>query len=48
MDVITALLNSDIDKEIFMEVPDGLKDGGRPILDCKLLKALCELKKSPR
>ena len=48
MDVVTAFLNGDLDVEIFMEVPAGMRDPNRPNLVCKLLKALYGLKQAPR
>ena len=48
MDVITAFLYGDIDIDIYMEVPEGLKDPKRPNLVCKLLKSLYGLKQAPR
>lgn len=46
--VIRELLNGNLDEEIVMEVPDGLKDSSCPIFVCKLLKALYGLKHAPR
>ncbi len=48
MDVVTAFLHGDLDKNIYMEVPDGFKDSSRHNLVCKLLKALYGLKRAPR
>ncbi len=48
MDVVTAFLHGDLDKNIYMEVPGGFKDPSRPNLVCKLLKALYGLKQAPR
>ena len=48
MDVVTAFLHGDIDKDIYMEVPGGFKDPSRPDLVCKLRKALYGLKQAPR
>ncbi len=40
MDLVTAFLHGDLDKNMYMEVPDGFKDHSHPNLVCKLLKAL--------
>lgn len=48
MDVVTAFLNGDLDKEIFMEVPAGFRYPKRPNVVCKLRKALYGLKQAPR
>ncbi len=40
MDVVTAFLHGDIDKDIYMEVPAGFKDPSRSDIVCKLRKAL--------
>ncbi len=40
MDVVTAFLHGNLDKDIYMEVPAGFKDPSRPNLVCKLLKTL--------
>ncbi len=40
-------LNSKLDKEIYMELPDGFKDSGGDLV-CQLLKSLYGLKQSPR
>ncbi len=48
MDVVTAFLHGDIDKDIYMEVPAGLKDPSRSDLVCKLRKALYGLKQALR
>ncbi len=48
MDVVTAFLHVDLDKNIYMEVPDGFKDPSHPNLVCQLLKELYGLKQAPR
>ena len=45
MDVKTAFLNGEIDKEIYIEQPQGYREGN---LVCKLRKSLYGLKQSPR
>lgn len=45
-DVKTAFLNGDLDKDIYMEQPEGHEDGSRRV--CKLKKALYGLKQSAR
>ena len=46
MDVKTAFLYSTLDKEIFIEQPEGFEDGTGQV--CCLNKALYSLKQSPR
>ena len=48
MDVVTALLNGELDEDIYMEVPAGFKDPNRPHLVSKLQKALYGLKQAPK
>ncbi len=48
MDVVTAFLNGDLDEEIYMAVPEGLKTNATWNKVCKLLKSLYGLKQSPR
>lgn len=47
MDAVTAFLNSSLDEEVYMEVPDGLKQPGEPMV-CRLRKSLYGLKQAPR
>lgn len=48
--VVTELLNSDVDENIYMEVEDPLGVIGVDRNDtiCKLIKALCQLEQAPR
>lgn len=48
MDVINAFMNSDLDEDIYMEVPDGLKHSSGPNLVFKLRLALYGPKQAPR
>lgn len=48
MDVVTAFLNGDLDQDIYMEIPDGLKTSNNAHMVCKLQKALYGLKQAPR
>ncbi len=48
MNVVTAFLHGDLDKDIYMEGHAGFKDTSSPNLVCKLLKALYGLKQTPR
>lgn len=47
LDVPTAFLNAELDEEVYMELPDGYRDGKEGFV-CKLNKALYGLKQSPR
>jgi len=47
MDVPQAFLNADIEEEVYMELPEGFREG-REHLVCKLKKALYGLKQAPR
>lgn len=48
MDVVTAFLNGDLEEEIFMQIPEGLRTKDNQDLVCKLNKALYGLKQAPR
>lgn len=48
MDVITAFLNGDLDKEIYMEQPEGFLDSKHPGYVCKLQKSIYGLKQASR
>lgn len=48
MDVVTAFLNGDLDEDIYMQVPEGLKTPANTGKVCKLNKALYGLKQAPR
>ncbi len=48
MDVITAFLNGDLDQEIYMLIPEGLRTPENEGMVCKLQKSLYGLKQSPR
>jgi len=47
MDIKTAFLNGDLEKEIYMEQPEGFTQEGEHLV-CKLHKSLYGLKQSPR
>jgi hypothetical protein len=47
LDVPTAFLNADVKEDIFMEIPEGFRDG-REGMVCKLHKSLYGLKQAPR
>lgn len=48
MDVVTAFLNGDIDKDIYIEQPEGFVSEQPPNHVCKLHKSLYGLKQAPR
>ena len=48
MDVKTAFLNGDLDKEIYMEQPEGFVLLGNEKKVCKLVKSLYGLKQAPK
>ena len=48
MDLVTAFLNGQLEKEIYMEQPDGYIESGKENLVCKLNKSLYVLKQSLR
>ena len=48
MDVVTAFLNGDLQEEIYMEIPQGLRTKENENYVCKLRKALYGLKQAPR
>ncbi|GJX52528.1 putative RNA-directed DNA polymerase [Tanacetum coccineum] len=48
MDVKTAFLHGDLDKEIYMEQPEGFQVKGKEDYVCRLQKSLYGLKQAPR
>ena len=48
MDVKTAFLHGDLDKEIYMEQPEGFQVKGKEDYACRLQKSLYGLKQTPR
>ena len=48
MDVIIALLNGDLDEEIYMDQPEGFVEFGQKSKVCKLTKSLYGLKQAPK
>ena len=48
VDVCTAFLNGDLDKEVYMEQPPGYIQNGSEDLYCKLSKSIYGLKQAPR
>ena len=48
MDVKTAFLNGELEKEIYMDQPDDFVANGQEGNVCKLLKSLCGLKQVPK
>jgi hypothetical protein len=47
MDVPQAFLNADVDEDIYMELPEGYREGKQHLV-CKLKKSLYGLKQAPR
>jgi hypothetical protein len=47
IDVPTAFLNADVDEEVYMELPEGYRDGHEGMV-CRLKKSLYGLKQAPR
>ncbi len=48
MDVTTAFLNGDLDEDIYMQIPEGLRTAQNDGMVCKLRKSLYGLKQAPR
>jgi len=48
MDVKTAFLNGELQEEIYMEVPEGVRENTEPGFACRLVKAIYGLRQSPR
>nr|CAN75912.1 hypothetical protein VITISV_007252 [Vitis vinifera] len=48
MDVKTAFLNGDLEKEIYMDQPEGCVVSGKEKNVCKLVKSLYGLKQAPK
>jgi len=48
LDVKTTFLHGDLEEEIYMSKPMGLKTTGKENMICKLKKSFYELKQSPR
>ena len=48
MDVVSAFLNGDLTKEIYMKQSPGYVQSGKEELVCKLRKSIYGLKQSPR
>jgi len=48
MDVKTAFLNGELEEEVYMECPEGIKDDEQPDSVCRLVKAIYGLRQSPR
>lgn len=48
MDVKTAFLNGDLEEDVFMAVPEGLRESSNSNKVCKLLRSIYGLKQSPR
>ena len=48
MDVKTAFLNDDLEKDIYMDQPEGFIAKGQENKVCKLVKSLYGLKQAPK
>ena len=48
LDIATAFLNGELEKEIFMKQPEGFAAKGQEHLVCKLNRSIYDLKQSPR
>ncbi|KAK0584804.1 hypothetical protein LWI29_018907 [Acer saccharum] len=48
LDVKTAFLHGDLEKEIYMQQPEGFAEDGKEELVCRLTKSLYGLKQAPR
>jgi len=48
VDVKTAFLNGELQEEIYMEVPEGVRENTEPGFACLLFKAIYGLRQSPR
>jgi ABC-type Na+ transport system ATPase subunit NatA len=48
IDVKTAFLNGELDKEIYIDQPDGFVVKGKEQKVCKLIKSLYSLKQAPK
>jgi len=48
MDIKSAFLNGDLNKEVYMEQPDGYVDPTYSDKVCRLLQALYGLKQAPK
>ena len=48
MDVKTALLNGDLNEEIYMDQPKSFVEAGQESKICKLTKSINDLKQTPK
>jgi hypothetical protein len=48
MDVVTAFLQAEIDRDVYIRQPPGFQDANRPDAVCKLKRSIYGLKQSPR
>ena len=48
MDSVTAFLNGDLQEDIYMQIPEGLRTAENESMLCKLRKSLYEMKQAPR